>query len=217
MRELEKTWAGVWCAGLLLAACGDSHDKGKPPVEPDASVDLGAADGGGREPRYVGEVDDSDVRVAVIADDEHARVFFCGGDSSYASDTHWFALDLDGDTLDADDGDWHLHAERGSDGVHGDLEHADDAARSFTASPVAPGTLAGLYEGTGQCGRIGLIVAQTTPDADVHAQGACVGGGHDPEQVNPIFPIALMHGGVQVQAPGEDAQPVLEPATLTPL
>ena len=217
MRELEKTWGGVWFAGLLLAACGDSHDSGKHSAEPDASVEMAAADGGGGEARYVGEVEDSDVRVAVIADAERARVFFCGGDSSYASDTHWFGLDLDGDTLDADDGAWHLHAERDGSGVHGDIEHADTAARSFSAAPVASDTLAGLYEGTGQCGRLGLIVAQTRPNAAVHAQGACVGSGHDPEQVDPIFPIALMHGGVQVQAPGEDAQPVLEPAGLTPL
>jgi hypothetical protein len=231
MRQLEKTWGGVLFLGCLLAACGDAHDahdahdNGNPRDPEDAGnasanvidadahthVDDGVAS-------YVGDVEDSDTRVAVLAGDARARVFFCGGDSSYASATHWFALDIDGDALDVDDGDWHLHAERSSDGVSGTITHLDDeGARGFTAKRVASDTIAGLYEGTAQCGRLGLIVMQSSRDDETHAQGACVGQGHDPEQVNPIFPIALVSGGVQVEAPGEDAKPLLTPAGLAPL
>ena len=45
------------------------------------------------------------------------------------------------------------------------------------------------------CGRVGLIVTQPSPDETATAQGACVGPGHLPEQVNPILPIARRDDG----------------------
>jgi hypothetical protein len=106
---------------------------------------------------------------------------------------------------------------RDADGISGSITHDPDDGRPFSARPVEKETLAGLYEGKASCGRLGLIVTQAQKNTQPSAQGACVGDDHDPEQVNPIEPIASQQGKVRVQAPGEDASPLLGAATLTPL
>jgi hypothetical protein len=73
-----------------------------------------------------------------------------------------------------------------------------------------------LWEGQGECGRLGLIVTQASPTTKIQAQGACVGDGHQPEQVNPITPIASENGKVPVEAP-DGGKVLLAPATLKPL
>jgi hypothetical protein len=210
MWDMRKTWGTVLCAGLLLSACTD--DDG-------SDLDHSPADSGtASEPdRMVGAVDDSDIVLGVVANLERARLFFCGGASSYATATKWFNLDFDGEQLEANDGSWHLRATRGEDGISGMITHDPDDGRPFSARPVANETLAGLYEGKAGCGRLGLIVTQADKNAQPTAQGACVGDDHDPEQVNPIEPIASQQGKVRVQAPAEDAMPLLGAATLKPL
>jgi hypothetical protein len=65
-----------------------------------------------------------------------------------------------------------------------------------------------LYEGQADCGRLGLIVQQPKKSSPVHAQGACVGSGHEPEQVNPILPVAISMGEIAVEAPGDPSSRV---------
>ena len=201
MWEMRK-WGNVLCAGLLLCACTD--DDGDDTL---ANVPE----------RLVGSVEDSDVAVAAVTDGDQTRLFFCGGDSSYATATRWFNLAFRGDALNADDGAWHLRATRDRDGIHGEITHDPEEARKFEAVPVANGTLAGLYEGKAGCGRLGLIVTQPDRDTDPAAQGACVGDGHDPEQVNPIAPVESVDGKIRVQAPSEDKQVLLQVAGIKPL
>lgn len=210
MWDMRKTWGTVLCAGLLLSACTDD-DAG-------SDLDHSHADAGASQPeRMVGAIDDSDVVLGVVANLERARFFFCGGDSSYATATKWFNLDFAGETLAADDGAWHLRATRAADGISGTLTHDPADARAFSAHAVAKDTLAGLYEGKAGCGRLGLIVTQADKNTQPKAQGACVGDDHDPEQVNPIEPLASQQGKIRVQAPEEDAMPLLGAATMTPL
>lgn len=201
MWEMRK-WGNVLCAGLWLGACADD-------AEDDSLANV--------PERLVGSVEDSDVVVAAVSDSAQTRLFFCGGDSSYATATRWFNLALDGDTLNADDGAWHLRATLDRDGIHGEITHDPDEARKFKAVPVAKGTLAGLYEGKAGCGRLGLIVTQPDLESDPAAQGACVGEGHDPEQVNPITPVESVEGKIRVQAPSEDKQVLMQVAGIKPL
>jgi hypothetical protein len=206
MLRKTRTWgAALYATALVVTACSS-----------DAASEIDHVSS--TEPaRYVGEVEDSDVRVAVVADAAKARVFFCGGDESFATETRWFNLELDEAELSADDGDWHLRATRDEESVYGEITHDPDAPRAFSTALVAKGTLSGLYEGKAQCGRIGLIVSQAEQGSSIEAQGACVGEGHPPEQVNPITPITSEAGKIRVQAPSEDATPLLQAATLTPL
>jgi hypothetical protein len=125
-------------------------------------------------------------------------LFFCGGPSSYATSTRWIVADLsDDDTFDFDDGGWIVHGTLTRGGLSGSVEQNDEN-RTFSAVRVASGTIAGLYEGTADCGRVGLIVSQPDRDSDPHGQGACVGEGHPPEQVNPILPVSLKEGEIRV-------------------
>lgn len=208
MWDMRKT---VLCLGLLLSACTDD-DEG-------SDLDHSHSDAGAdsQPERMVGAIDDSDVVLGVVANRQRARLFFCGGDGSYATATKWFNLDFAGDELKADDGAWHLRAMRNDAGISGMITHDPDDARPFSARPIAQETLAGLYEGKAGCGRLGLVVTQGDKNTQPKAQGACVGDDHDPEQVNPIEPIASQQGKVRVQAPGEDAMPLLAAATMTPL
>lgn len=165
--------------------------------------------------RWVGTVDDSDIRLgAVIENGDRARLFFCGGPSSYATATRWISLPVAADGgLEFDDGGWIVRATRSREALSGTVQQNGESRR-FSASKTATGTIAGLYEGTADCGRVGLIVAQPDSSADPTGQGACVGDGHPPEQVNPILPVSLEDGAIRVKI-GEMESEVRE-AALAP-
>lgn len=215
MRSTIEQWSSTILAGAwLLSACSDSDSK----REPDHAQDTASE----RIERFVGEVAGSDTRVAIVTDDASARVFFCGGERSVSGATHWFNVERAGDDLQVDDRDFALVAHfsgEDEDAVSGEVTDPDGITRAFSSQRVDPATIAGLYEGTGECGRLGLIVSQTDADAEISAQGACVSGqsGTLPKQVNPIRPIALTDGEVAVQEPNTARELALSLAQLTPL
>jgi hypothetical protein len=145
---------------------------------------------------FVGEVTGSDARVGVVATDHSARVFFCGGDTSVATMTRWFpSVPIDATRGDlaplGATGGWSIAGQVDDTGVSGSVTVAGGPVFSFHADPVTTGTIAGLYEAPGPCGKVGLIVAQGSASEAPVGQGACVpaSGGASPEQVNPIHPI----------------------------
>ena len=205
--------------GLLLNACGDDSPPAKTPKEPDS----GGADAAGTDAspsteetlRYVGEIEDSDVRLAVLSRADRVRMFFCGGETSLETSTRWFTLiDLQGGETTFEEQGWHVEVRVKPEGVTGTLARETDESRAFSAVPVAKGTLAGLYEGFSDCGRMGLIVTQPTRAAEISAQGACVGA-ELPKQVNPIMPIAQEDGRIPVHTPGLEGEvSLLAPSEL---
>jgi len=156
---------------------------------------LAELDAGRAHDVLVGEVEGSDVRVGALADDTRLRLFLCGGASSFASATHWVRAELDAD------GDFSFSSDEleleGSlvDGVLEAELTADGERALVRAERVRDDTLAGLYEAKAECGTVGLIVTHDGPDTEPTAQGACVGEGHLPDQVNPIKPISLERSG----------------------
>jgi hypothetical protein len=202
MLEFDRWVSLALSAALLASACGGDDDATS-----------------STEPlRFVGDVNDTDARVAVLTGQGKLRIFFCGGADSVADSTHWFNVDISEGAIDIDAAPWKVTGSVKASGVTGQVTRDDGVLREFSASPVASGTLAGLYEGTADCGRLGLIVAQKSQGAAIEAQGACVGDGHAPEQVNPILPVAQDKGQIPVQTPGADmARSLLKPATLLPL
>lgn len=213
MFELHRLPGICLAMALLTAACTDDAEPSTP-------------DGGSlREPaspaklRWVGAVDDSDVRVAMIAGGGKARLYFCGGPSTYARATHWFNIDYDsGEHVEFEQDNWRIHAHLLLDGMSGEVDGVDDSTRTFRATLVTPSSLAGLYEGKADCGRVGVIVTQPNKGAAPSAQGACTSStGKPPQPVEPIVPEA---GSIEVRARtpgGGDATLLLRAAALEPL
>jgi len=215
MRWDAKTWSfRLLSSCLALQGCASSGSEQAGSTQQDQK--QLPADG---PAVFVGEVEDSDVQVAVVADGARARVYFCGGPDSVATATHWFNLARSGDALDAQDQGFELRASFEDDRVTGEYKPAGEAANAlqFTGTRVDRETLAGLYEGVDECGRLGVIVRQSDRDAEPSAQGACVQSGQPPEQVNPITPLALEDGKLRVEAPSRDAELQLPRAGLSPL
>ena len=202
-----------------LAACSDDTTDEHPrkPQHKDAAgddeLDGGTADaastGSTRDAarsdapsvqRWVGSVDNTDVRLgAVIESKSRARLFFCGGPTSYQSATRWIILDVAAaGGFEFDDSGWIVRGKLDGDQLSGTIDQGGEN-HAFSATPVAEQTIAGLYEGSAECGRVGLIVTQRDSKATPSGQGACLGGDQPPEQVNPILPIALKDGSIRVK------------------
>jgi hypothetical protein len=188
----------------------DAGTKKKDSGARDAEAEAGDAAVEAAIERLVGTVSDSDIRVAAVIEGDRARVFFCGGPTSYETATKWIVTDIVDEKIEVDDDGWVVHGTLNRGGLSGSVEQNDEK-RSFSAVRVASGTIAGLYEGTSDCGRVGVIVSQPDRDSDAHGQGACIGEGHPPEQVNPILPIALDDGEIRVEI-GETEASVHEAA-----
>jgi hypothetical protein len=140
---------------------------------------------------WVGAVEGSDVRVGVANRDDTALLFFCGGSESYATRTRWFTGNgVLGAPFSFSEGGWSIEGAVESGGsIAGSVQTETDDAGRWSAEPVDPGTLAGLYEGVAPCGRLGLIVTQATASDEPSGQGACLrieGELAIVEQVNPI-------------------------------
>lgn len=194
---------GLCLIAVSLTACTESATLGKV-RHLDASTDEDASSPALRY--WVGTVDDSDIRLGVAQEPDRARVFFCGGPSSYATSTRWVVTTLAADGgFEFEDDSWRVTGELSDDAIAGKLRLGSDESHDFSASPVRKGTIAGLYEGMADCGRIGLIVSQADRDDEPSGQGACVGMGHPPEQVNPILPIALSGDEIRVEVGGAES------------
>ena len=180
MTRRKEIFVGAFAALAVCAAgCGASSTSAPPATRV-----------------FIGEVSGSDARVGVVATDHSARVFFCGGDTSVATMTHWFlAVPLEGVHGDlaptGPTAGWSIVGQVDDTGASGTVTPTGGPVFSFHAAPVAKGTIAGLYEAAGPCGKVGLIVAQGSTTDEPAGQGACVpaSGGASPEQVNPIRPI----------------------------
>ena len=205
------------CAACALIACGGG-DHGGLRRAPDAAAvrteDASESDAAVAEvQRWVGQVEDTDIRIGAVVDrGERARIFFCGGPSSYETATRWITVEVGEDgAYTYEENGWRVTGRVEREVIRGELTRDGGDSSSFSVEPIAPGTLAGLYEGQSDCGRLGLIVTHPRPSDDPSAQGACVGAGHPPEQVNPILPIALVGDEIGVKI-GETEASVREAA-----
>ena len=173
---------------VAMSASGCGSSSSAPPAGSEPSTPA---------PRvFVGEVSGSDARVGVVATPSHARLYFCGGDASFGTMTHWFpGVALDGARalvpVALSDG-WSLTGQVDDAGASGEVAVPDAGTFSFHASPVSSNTVAGLYEVAGPCGHVGVVVTQASPADEPTGQGACIGTdvAASVEQVNPIRPIA---------------------------
>jgi hypothetical protein len=175
----------------------------------DAGVESDAAahDAAAAVPQtLVGAVEGTDIALGAVIAGPHARVFFCGGERTYAQATYWLQLELDaqGKFTHVEDS-FAVEGQLQGTTLAGQLMRGDQPTAVFSAEIVRDGTLAGLYDGSADCGKLGLIVRQGAAIDVVRGQGACVAPGHTPQQVNPILPIELSDdGAISVELITED-------------
>jgi hypothetical protein len=166
---------------------------------------------------FVGGVAGTDAQVGIVASSVRARFYFCGGATSYLTLTRWMPVDF-ADASDITTQLDGLELEASLDGADakGTIRERDGTSHLFGATEVAPGTVAGLYDATSPCGKVGLIVSQTSPSAPAAGQGACVGGdGPAPSvrQVNPILPLSRdANGAIEVVVDGSEEKAVVRAA-----
>jgi hypothetical protein len=166
--------------GVALVSCsasGCGNDAKTHALEPAPQV-------------WIGEVQDTDVKVALADRKTSVALFFCGGNDSYAGSTRWFA---EGASLEHafsfKSGAWSVDGAVDGAVARGNVQiDTNDPEPWITRAPDA-GTLAGLYEGEAPCGKLGLIVTQQRPQDSPTGQGACLRVDGDSvvvEQVNPV-------------------------------
>ncbi len=218
----------------LLAVVGCSNgsapgSSGTPPRKPDhadarAAKDANAADAAPSLRFFTGTVEGTDARIGVVAARRHARLYFCGGDSTYTTLSRWVPAVIDGAgelTPDpAAEMDWVVMGTIASGAVDGSLRPGDAAAHRFHADGVEDRTIAGLYEGSSPCGKVGLIVSQASPGEAPVAQGACItsfsDGTADVHQVNPVAPLdRAADGTIAVDVVGTSEELRLTPALVS--
>jgi hypothetical protein len=181
--HFERAAGRLFGAALLAtASLACSDDPASKPAESSPGV-------------WVGEVEDSDIKVALAERDGNFTLFFCGGDDSFMTNTHWFAEDaLPNAAFSFTDGGWSVNGAVKKGVASGSVQTETDTARGWTAARVDPTTIAGLYAGVAPCGKLGLIVTQATADDEPSGQGTCLrleASGMIVEQVNPVRLVQL--------------------------
>ena len=212
----------------LAATAGCSNDGSAGSARPtDAAADARGPGGDAAVAAmlrfFTGTVEGTDARIGVVAAKHHARLYFCGGDSTFATLSRWIpaGIDASGD-LEPDPAaemGWMVTGTLSSDAVDGSLRPGDAASYRFHAAPVDERTIAGLYEGTSPCGKVGVIVSQGSSSDSPVAQGACImssgGGTADVHQVNPVAPFErAADGTIAVEVSGTNETLRVTPALV---
>jgi hypothetical protein len=166
---------------------------------------------------FVGDVEGTDAQVGIVASSARARFYFCGGATSYLTLTRWLPVGFtDASDITSQVVGLELKASLHGADAKGTIRDQDGTMHLFGATEVAPGTVAGLYEAASPCGKVGLIVSQTSPSAPAAGQGACVSGDSQApsvRQVNPILPLSRdASGAIEVTVDGAGEKAVVRAA-----
>jgi hypothetical protein len=180
---LRRTFSAL-CLLLAFVGCVDDGDPGDAPA-PDP------------QETFVGAIAGTDVRVAVVRDDDDVALFFCGGPDSFATSTQWIRAEASGPSYELSQGTWAATLAIDGASATGSVDRGDGVPLSFTAARVDEEGLAGLYETEEADGRVGVIVALDDAGQAV-VQGALV----TPTiaaQVVPITPVERVADRLRVQ------------------
>ncbi|HVJ93273.1 MAG TPA: hypothetical protein VM580_25905 [Labilithrix sp.] len=140
---------------------------------------------------YVGQVEGSDARVAVVVGPTSLVVFVCGGSASYETSTVWFRANRTETTqIDLSRENRKIHLDpAGATTLAGGLELGDGSdSHNVRVTRVGDDAIEGLYEVKDAEGQAGVVVS----NAD-EAQGAFIQNiTAKILQIVPIRPIALV-------------------------
>ncbi len=167
---------------LLVSGCGASEEA--------VTTAPGA---------LVGALAGTDARVGLVVNEERGVLYVCGGEATRASLTRWFSGARTAKGLDWTTDDLRVVASPSGAGWSGEVRRADGSALSFSLSPAAAGTIAGLYEAKLPEGRAGVVVFQATSAEPATILGAFKSTGGVFEQVLPVREVARAANGIEVR------------------
>jgi hypothetical protein len=158
-------WLGLlvlFALAISISGCGTSSPP--PPPAPQT---------------FIGTVGTTDAKVGLVVVGGDAVLFFCGGDSSYATLSHYLKGPLNPDhSFSFTDGTATGAGAFTESQASGTLDPGGGAATvNWTASlaPAAPGTLEGVYSTQlPNAGKVGVIIVQPTANDPPVVQGALV-------------------------------------------
>jgi hypothetical protein len=149
----------------------------------------------------VGQVDDSDIVLGVVAEGDALTVYACGGTQTFATHTRWFQGSFgegdDPDAFEIEQDGFSLQGRRTPDGLSGVLHEPDGSMRTIAAFPTAEDTLSGLYFATVDGCRTGVVLF-ATPDG-VDGQGTYCNDQGEFIQVIILQPVQLRADGIEVE------------------
>ncbi len=153
-----------FAAVLALGACDEASDE---PNEPVARV-------------FVGEIDGTDIDVAVLVDGDAIAVYQCGGPQTVATQTRWYrgtiGTDDDVDAFVLETDGVQVVGRITEDGtVEADLVQADDTRAAMRVDPVDDDADAGVFV-EGDADRDTAVIVQGE-GTDLSAQGASCSAG----------------------------------------
>ena len=136
-RRFSPRLGALVLPAVLALACSTSEDD-------DASVDdAGTTD---RARMAAGVVEGTDIFVATVYDEDRVIAYFCGGDQTYETHTHWFVGEPGDDgAFEHTLGDWRVTGQVDADGASGTLVDPDGTEQAFAIDAAGDSSTAGLY------------------------------------------------------------------------
>lgn len=146
-----------------------------------------------------GVVEGTDIFVATVYEDDRAIAYFCGGDETFATHTHWFAGEPGEDgTFDLSMGDARVTGEADADGASGTLVDSMGTEHAFSTKVPRADSIEGLYtiDVTDDC-RAGVVVANNGGQTQAQGVYFCEDEGLF-VQVIILEPALTADGGMEV-------------------
>jgi hypothetical protein len=191
---------------LLGVACAGSTGRD----DPGASSDEGQA-------TFVGTLDGSDARIAVVRGATALEAYVCGkGEATLVSHTRWFRSDAvgeaEGGELSLGSAGWQLRILESTEPLQGELESPEGAIERWTAARVDARDTSevGLYDAAQDGCRTGVIVWRAEPGAACEAQGSYCDGLGNRSQVTPVLCEAGQPLRVRARSSGADVELTVE-------
>ena len=177
--------------GVLLLLGGAIGCGGEEGISPAPQPDLS----------YVGLVEGSDARVAVVEDGEDLVAYLCGGPTSFATLTRWFRAPLpeQGSPFRLEKDGVVIEGTIDEGLAEGEVEAPDGTRLAFHAEATPRGDLAGLYGAEDEGCMTGVIVTPAGPGEEPLVQGTWCSASGSRAQVIPILPAQLQPRGIEVR------------------